>query len=119
MNEKELQKQLQTKVKRRLASLFSRYKMDFDSLESTMKWKPMVLVIGNYSSGKSTLINELVGQNVQRTGQAPTDDSFTVITSDSGVECSEVPGSTLVNDPNMPVGQFKKYGEKLISHMWL
>jgi len=117
MNEKELQKQLQTKVKRRLAPLFARYKMDFSGLESTMKWKPMVLVIGNYSSGKSTLINELVGQDVQRTGQAPTDDSFTVITSDLGVDSSEVPGSTLVNDSNMPFGQFKKYGERLISHM--
>ena len=89
MNEKELQNQLQTKVKRRLAPLFNRYKMDFSELESTMKWKPIVLVIGNYSSGKSTLINELVGQDIQRTGQAPTDDSFTVITSDVGVDTSE------------------------------
>ncbi len=117
MNEKELQNQLQTKVKKKLAPLFARYKMDFAGLESTMKWKPVVLVIGNYSSGKSTLINELVGQDVQRTGQAPTDDSFTVITSDPGVEPCEIPGSTLVNDASMPFGKFKKYGERLISHM--
>ncbi|MBW1637022.1 MAG: dynamin family protein [Deltaproteobacteria bacterium] len=119
MNEKELQNELQTKVKKKLAPLFARYKMDFTGLESTMKWKPVVLVIGNYSSGKSTLINELVGQDVQRTGQAPTDDSFTVITSNPALGVSEVPGSTLVNDTNMPFGKFKQYGERLISHMSL
>ncbi|OEU55924.1 MAG: dynamin family protein [Desulfobulbaceae bacterium S3730MH12] len=119
MNEKELQNELQTKVKKKLAPLFARFKMDFTGLESTMKWKPIVLVIGNYSSGKSTLINELVGQDVQRTGQAPTDDSFTVITTNPAAGVSEVPGSTLINDANMPFGKFKKYGERLISHMSL
>ncbi|BHH82808.1 dynamin family protein [Desulforhopalus sp. 52FAK] len=117
MNEKELQKQLQTKVKKKLEPLFSKYNMDFGGIDSTLKWKPLVLIIGNYSSGKSTLINELVGQDVQRTGQAPTDDSFTVITSDTGYEAEETPGSTLVNDPNLPFQQFKGYGEKLISHI--
>jgi len=119
MNEKELQKELQTKVKKKLATLFARYEMDFGGLESIMKWKPIVLIIGNYSSGKSTLINELVGQEIQRTGQAPTDDSFTVITSSASSGASEVPGSTLVNDAGMPFGEFKKYGDRLISHMCL
>jgi len=117
MNEKELQKQLQTKVKRKLEPLFARYKMDFGGIDSTLKWKPIVLIIGNYSSGKSTLINELVGQDIQRTGQAPTDDSFTIITSDPGAENVETPGSTLVNDANMPFEHFKGYGQKLISHI--
>ncbi len=119
MNEKELQKQLQTKVKRKLEPLFARYKMDFSGIDATLKWKPMVLIIGNYSSGKSTLINELVGQDIQRTGQAPTDDSFTIITSDTGVENVETPGSTLVNDENLPFRHFKAFGEKLISHICL
>lgn len=116
MNEKELQKQLQTKVKRKLEPLFARYKMDFGGIDASLKWKPIVLIIGNYSSGKSTLINELVGQEVQRTGQAPTDDSFTIITSDSGTD-NETPGSTLVNDESLPFSHFKDYGEKLISHI--
>jgi len=117
MNEKELQKQLQTKVKKKLEPLFAKYNMDFGGIDATLKWKPMVLIIGNYSSGKSTLINELVGQDVQRTGQAPTDDSFTIITSDTGFEDVETPGSTLVNDGKMPFEHFKDYGEKLISHI--
>jgi EH domain-containing protein 1 len=117
MNEKELQQQLQTKVKKKLEPLFARYKMDFGGLDATLKWKPIVLIIGNYSSGKSTLINELVGQEVQRTGQAPTDDSFTIITSDPDLELEETPGSTLVNDERMPFQHFKRFGEKLISHI--
>ena len=117
MNEKELQKQLQTKVKRKLEPLFARYKMDFGGIDAALKWKPIVLIIGNYSSGKSTLINELVGQHIQRTGQAPTDDSFTIITSDPGVNNVETPGSTLVNDERLPFQHFRGFGEKLISHI--
>lgn len=117
MNDKELQKQLQSKVKKKLEPLFARYKMDFGGIDASLKWKPIVLIIGNYSSGKSTLINEFVGQDIQRTGQAPTDDSFTIITCDPGVSSAETPGSTLVNDENLPFGHFKQFGEKLISHI--
>jgi GTPase SAR1 family protein len=117
MNDKELQKQLQAKVKKKLEPLFAKYRMDFGGIDAALKWKPIVLIIGNYSSGKSTLINELVGQNIQRTGQAPTDDSFTIITSDPGIDNLETPGSTLVNDDNLPFGHFKNFGEKLISHI--
>ena len=117
MNEKELQKQLQTKVKKKLEPLFARYKMDFGGIDAALKWKPIVLIIGNYSSGKSTLINELLGQEVQRTGQAPTDDSFTIITSDPGMDNVETPGSTIVNDARLPFQHFRGFGEKLISHI--
>jgi EH domain-containing protein 1 len=117
MNEKELQKQLQAKVKKKLESLFARYKMDFGGIDASLKWKPIVLIIGNYSSGKSTLINEFVGQEIQRTGQAPTDDSFTIITCDPGISGAEIPGSTLVNDEKLPFAGFKQFGEKLISHI--
>ena len=117
MNEKELQNQLQAKVKKKLESLFARYKMDFGGIDASLKWKPIVLIIGNYSSGKSTLINEFVGQEIQRTGQAPTDDSFTIITCDPGISGAETPGSTLVNDERLPFSNFKQFGEKLISHI--
>ncbi len=117
MNEKELQKQLQSRVRRKLETLFNKYHMDYGGVDATMKWKPLVLVIGNYSSGKSTLINEMVGREVQRTGQAPTDDSFTIITSSDSGEEREIPGSTLVSDANLPFQNFKHYGEKLISHI--
>jgi GTPase SAR1 family protein len=120
MDEKKLQAELQQQVRHTLLPLFNRYGLDYSDLESVLKWKPIVLVIGNYSSGKSTLINELIGRNIQRTGQAPTDDSFTILTAHGRAEGEqEVPGATLVNDEALPFGRFKAFGEQFIAHFRL
>jgi GTPase SAR1 family protein len=95
-------------------------------LESTIKWRPLVLVVGNYSSGKSTLINEFLGANVQAIGQAPTDDSFTVITYDDQADqdniirvTEERDGKYLLNDPDYPFEILKKHGQRFASHFRL
>lgn len=117
MEETELQNILKERVHQHLQPLFQKYNRDFRDLDSILKWKPMVLLIGNYSSGKSTLVNELAGVDIQRTGQAPTDDAFTIITSDSEeAKAQEIPGSTLVNDETLPFTQLKEHGEQFISH---
>ncbi len=117
MDEKELQHLLKNRVYQHLQPLFQKYNRDFSDLDSILKWKPMVLLIGNYSSGKSTLVNELAGVDIQRTGQAPTDDAFTIITSEEeNSHGQEIPGSTLVNDENLPFGPLKDHGEQFISH---
>jgi GTPase SAR1 family protein len=95
-------------------------------LETTIKWRPQVLLLGNYSSGKSTLINDFLGARVQATGQAPTDDSFTVITYDDsqppdaniGV-IDERDGKYLLNDPEYPFETLKKHGQRFASHFKL
>lgn len=120
MDEKELQNLLKNRIHQTLLPLFDKYNRDFSDLESLLKWKPLVLLIGNYSSGKSTLINELTGEEIQRTGQAPTDDSFTIITHDGPEQAgTEIPGSSLVNDDNLPFTGLKDQGEQLISHLHL
>jgi GTPase SAR1 family protein len=83
-----------------------------------LMWKPLVLVIGNYSSGKSTFINELLDMPVQRTGQAPTDDCFTILTSpgEGGSE-EEIPGATIVNDDRLPFAPLMPFGERLFAHL--
>lgn len=117
MDEKKLQIELQNRVQQKLLPLFIRYGLDYSDLESVLKWKPLVLLIGNYSSGKSTFINELLGQDLQRTGQAPTDDSFTIITSEGPDKGEgEIPGSVLVNDETLPFESFKAHGEQFIAH---
>jgi EH domain-containing protein 1 len=95
-------------------------------LESTIKWRPMVLILGNYSSGKSTLINEFLGADIQAVGQAPTDDSFTIITfdesvpQDEGIRTTEVrDGKFLLNDPEYPFEILKKHGHRFASHFRL
>lgn len=55
---------------------------------------PMVLVLGNHSSGKSTFINHMLGQQVQKTGRAPTDCTFTVLV--GGDREERLDGSALV-----------------------
>ncbi|MEN8135432.1 MAG: dynamin family protein [Thermodesulfobacteriota bacterium] len=121
MNESQrLQDEIQKKSMAKLAPLLNSYKLNCDSLEAALKWKSIVLLLGNYSSGKSTLINELFGSNIQRTGQSPTDDSFTIITSqDHGAAPKDTSGSNLVNDERLPFTAFKQYGEQFISHLTL
>ncbi|MCP4689932.1 MAG: dynamin family protein [Desulfobacterales bacterium] len=118
MNDKYLQNEIQQRVHEKLTPLFVMYNLDPGDLEVVLKWKPMVLILGNYSSGKSTMVNEILGMEVQRTGQAPTDDCFTVITApDENDSPGEIPGATLVNDENLPFSHLRDYGEQLLAHI--
>ena len=65
---------------RRFAPLAKRYYFTFTRPSVTVGGRPSVLILGNHSSGKSSLVNWLLGDPaVQDTGVAPTDDGFTVI----------------------------------------
>ncbi len=114
----ELTGQLEKKLRSRMTSVFKCYRMGMEELLAPIKWKPLVLVIGNYSSGKSTFINELLETPVQRTGQAPTDDCFTVLTMpEEGEAHSDVSGSTVVNDERLPFKSLQRFGENLIARL--
>ena len=78
---------------------------------------PIVLVVGNHSSGKSSFINHLLGSNIQRASQAPWDDKFTVfmhhqqyqhtsptrtVTSFSAAHYVEQSGEGLALNQNLP-----------------
>jgi len=111
-------------VGRELTPKARRYGYSDVSLESFISWKPIVLVLGNYSSGKSTLINELLEMNLQATGQAPTDDSFTVITgakvdSEENDEIETRDGKAIINDAEFPFEKFKRHGDRFSSHFKL
>ena len=120
MDEKLLQNEIEEKVREILLPLFSRYEVDFTNLEAILKWKPIALILGNYSSGKSTLINEILGQEIQRTGQAPTDDSFSVITAPPPSDTvGEIQGATVIKNDKLPFGALRSYGEPLSAHFRL
>ncbi len=113
-------------VEHHLSPVAIRYGYAETPLETNIKWRPQVLILGNYSSGKSTLINDFLGAKVQATGQAPTDDSFTVITwgdSDSPEESigvvEERDGKFLLGDPEYPFEGLKKHGQRFASHFRL
>jgi EH domain-containing protein 1 len=113
-------KELEDLTRKKMGAIFGRYGLDLEDLLTPLKWKPLVLIIGNYSSGKSTFINEILETELQRTGQAPTDDCFTVITAPEGEESSEqVPGGTIVSDERLPFDPLRRFGESLLSHFKL
>jgi GTPase SAR1 family protein len=121
----ELRTRLVGVVTDRLTPVAQRYGYSEVALEATIKWRPLVLILGNYSSGKSTLINELLGGEVQATGQAPTDDSFTVITCADGDPggpvrvTEEREGQALLADPQYPFPGLKRHGQRFAAHFRL
>ena len=121
-----LQSEIAEMVAEHLTPTALRYGYAEMPLETHIRWRPMVLIIGNYSSGKSSLINEFLGAKIQDTGQAPTDDSFTVLTWDDsippedGIQVTEErDGKALLNDPEFPFATLKKQGQRFAAHFRL
>jgi len=82
--------------------------------EGEIAGAPTVLFLGNHSSGKSTFINHLLGAPVQKTGLAPTDDAFTVLTFGGSEE--ERDGQAVVSTPTLPYAGLKSFGPQFLSH---
>jgi hypothetical protein len=78
---------------------------------------PMVLFLGNHSSGKSTFINHLLGAPVQKTGLAPTDDAFTILA--WGRADEEREGQAVAGNPELPFAGLASYGPGFLSHLRL
>lgn len=78
---------------------------------------PMVLFLGNHSSGKSSFINYLIGAERQKTGLAPTDDGFTIIS--YGKQQDEMDGHAVVHHPELPFGRLEKLGPTFLAKLKL
>ncbi len=75
-----------SKAYERFAALAGQYHFMFRRHAVTRGGTPFMVFMGNHSSGKSTLVNWILGECVQDTGLAPTDDGFTVIMHGEGGE---------------------------------
>ena len=73
-----------------------------ESYATKISWWPVVAVLGTYSAGKSTFINEFLGQQLQRTGNQAVDDKFTVICYGPEQQARQLPGMALDSDPRFP-----------------
>ena len=78
---------------------------------------PMVLFLGNHSSGKSSFINHLIGAPRQKTGLAPTDDGFTVLA--YGETEDEFDGQSAATHPEFAFGRLERLGSNFLSRMRL
>lgn len=76
---------------------------------------PNVLFLGNHSSGKSSFINFLLETDIQKTGLAPTDDGFTIIT--FGDKPDEFDGQTVVTHPDLAFKHLQRLGPAFVSRM--
>ena len=73
-----------------------------DSLATRITWWPLISVLGTFSSGKSTFINSIIGETLQKTGNQAVDDKFTVLCYSHHKESRTLPGTALNNDPRFP-----------------
>mmetsp|Transcript_152235 Transcript_152235/g.291621 ORF Transcript_152235/g.291621 Transcript_152235/m.291621 type:complete len:606 (+) Transcript_152235:68-1885(+) len=77
--------------------------------------RPMVLMLGQYSTGKTTFIQHLLGRDYpgMRIGPEPTTDNFVVVS--HGEVDQNVPGDALVADPRLPFKQCFFFGKKFLT----
>lgn len=75
---------------------------DEESYTRFVPWWPIISVLGTYSSGKSTFINEYIGYKLQMTGNQAVDDKFTVICYSNDNTVHVLPGTALDADPRFP-----------------
>lgn len=79
-----------------------------DSHAVQVSWWPIISVLGIYSAGKSTFINEYLGHKLQFTGNQAVDDKFTVVTYSDDPEPRTLPGLALDADPRFPFYQISQ-----------
>ena len=81
---------------------------DFDA-------KPMVLLLGQYSVGKTSFIRYLIGKDFPgaRIGPEPTTDRFNAVM--GGPEDRIVPGNALAVDQSMPFSSLTRFGTEFLN----
>ncbi|NXN93733.1 EHD2 protein, partial [Rhinopomastus cyanomelas] len=81
--------------------------------------KPMVLVLGQYSTGKTSFIQYLLEQEVpgSRVGPEPTTDSFMAIV--HGASAGLLPGNALLVDPEQPFRHLDSFGSAFLNRFSL
>lgn len=76
---------------------------------------PLVMLLGQYSTGKTTMIEFLVGGKIpgSHTGPEPTTDKFTAIM--RGDTPRSIPGHTACSDEGLPFKSLLTYGSSFLS----
>jgi len=86
-----------------------------ESYATSIPWWPLISILGTFSAGKSSFINNYLGDKLQLTGNQAVDDKFTVITYSSSKENRVLPGIALNSDPRFPFYQMSDEIEKVTS----
>ncbi len=79
-----------------------------ESYANSISWWPLVSILGTFSAGKSTFINNYLGVPLQQTGNQAVDDKFSVMTYSGDDEVRVLPGLALDADPRFPFYQISE-----------
>lgn len=79
--------------------------------------KPSVLMLGQYSTGKTTFVEHLLGRKYtgSNVGPEPTTSRFTVVM--HGTEDRKVSGNTLTVDPDLHYQSLSQFGALFLSRL--
>jgi GTPase SAR1 family protein len=83
------------------------------SFTEKISWWPLISILGTFSAGKSTFINDYLGVKVQESGNQAVDDKFTVITYGNNEKPMTLPGLALDADPRFPFYNISEEVEKV------
>jgi len=86
-----------------------------ESYATQIPWWPLVSVLGTFSAGKSTFVNQYLSYPLQDTGNQAVDDKFTVVCYSGEKEVRTLPGLALDADPRFPFYQTSDELEKVQS----
>ncbi len=73
-----------------------------DSYTGNISWWPIISMLGTFSAGKSTFINNYIGAKVQDSGNQAVDDKFTAVCYGHNEKVTTLPGIALNADPRFP-----------------
>jgi len=78
--------------------------------------RPMVLFLGQYSTGKSTFIRHLLGRDYPgvRIGQEPTTDKFVAVMHGNNEQV--IPGNAVASDKSLPFTMLQDFGTGFLDH---
>jgi hypothetical protein len=79
-----------------------------ESFATQVSWWPLVSILGTFSSGKSTFINDYLDFKLQLTGNQAVDDKFTVLSFSSDHTPRVLPGLALDADPRFAFYQISR-----------
>lgn len=80
--------------------------------------KPLILTVGQYSTGKTTFIQHLIGEEypTAQIGPEPTTDKFMCIC--HGEQTQVIPGNALVYDQSLPFVPLSNFGNMFLSKLF-
>ena len=125
-----LERNVRSAYAKTLSLLASRFHYPLPVSDRDVPGLPRVLFLGNHSSGKSSFINHIAGIEIQKSGLAPTDDGFTLVTYGDAEETLD--GQTVVTHPDLDYQdmadlgpdflaklQYKTYPAEVLRHLTL